>query len=108
MRQAHSKQPKRARGRPPKLLAVNGGGRDRRSADPPAKSARGIGHNRPPLDPLEGKLCIRPTEVGPILGIGPSLVWELIKDGRLKSAKVGKARLIFTKSIRELLANSAT
>jgi hypothetical protein len=82
----------RGRGRPPKLAAAQ------RAAD---------GGGNAPADPLAGKLCIRPNDAWPILGIGPSLGWELIKDGRLKTTKIGKARLIFVSSIQDLLLGSS-
>jgi excisionase family DNA binding protein len=37
-----------------------------------------------------------------ISGIGRSLIYEMIKDGRLKSAKVGTKRLVSVESIRLL------
>ena len=103
MQNSKTKQSARGHGRPSKSAvplaapaeAVNGA-----SHPPPAA---GGGHNRPPVDPLEGKLCVRPNEAARIIGIKPALTWELIGTGKLRSTKVGNARLVFCDSIRELL-----
>jgi hypothetical protein len=80
-------------------------GRPRKQTAADATNAR---RSAPPADPLAGKIVIRPNDAWPLLGIGPSLLWEMIADGRLRSTKIGDARLIFVSSIRELLEANAT
>jgi len=47
-------------------------------------------HTHTPLD----RLAVRVEEAAEILGIGRSMLFLLLKDGRLKSVKIGKRRLI--------------
>jgi hypothetical protein len=38
-----------------------------------------------------------------ITGLGNTTVWELIRDGKLQTIKIGKRRLVIYKSIEDLL-----
>jgi len=46
-----------------------------------------------PITPVE-RLAVRVEEAAEILGIGRSMLFLLLKEGRLKSVKIGKRRLI--------------
>ncbi|BDU70254.1 hypothetical protein GETHOR_23550 [Geothrix oryzae] len=45
------------------------------------------------ITPVE-RLAVRVEEAAEILGIGRSMLFILLKEGRLKSVKIGKRRLI--------------
>jgi excisionase family DNA binding protein len=47
-------------------------------------------------------------ETGHITGLGQSTINLLVRDGKLKTCKVGKRRLVFAESIDELLKGGAT
>lgn len=68
--------------------------------DNPAK--RGQPSARPPMDPIS----IRISEVVRITGLSRSKVYMLIADGDIEAAKVGRATLVYVKSLREFLAAS--
>lgn len=51
-----------------------------------------------------GVLLVPPLEAGRILRVGKTTVFKLIKNGELKSRKIGKSRRISLDSIRELAA----
>jgi excisionase family DNA binding protein len=48
-----------------------------------------------------GRLLLRPEEVAKALGVGRTMVFELIRTGELRSVKIGKARRIPTAAVRE-------
>jgi excisionase family DNA binding protein len=50
-----------------------------------------------------GRLLLRPEEVAQALGIGRTMVFELIRSGELRSVKIGKARRIPTAAVREYI-----
>ena len=49
------------------------------------------------------RLTKRPSEVGPLLGIGKNGVYELIRVGELRSIRVGRKILIPVAAIEEFL-----
>lgn len=51
---------------------------------------------------IEPKGC-SVIDAGKAIGVSRGSVYKLLADGRLKSAKVGKRRIIFVDSISELL-----
>lgn len=46
------------------------------------------------------QLMYRPAQAAPVLGLGRTAVFELIKSGRLRSIKLGGARLITAEALR--------
>ncbi len=48
------------------------------------------------------------TVTGEIIGVGPTTVNKLIRAGELRTAKVGRRRLVFLDSIDELLERSTS
>ena len=46
------------------------------------------------------QLMYRPVEAAQMLGIGRTAVFGLIKDGRLRSLKLGSARFITAEALR--------
>jgi len=42
-----------------------------------------------------------------LLGLGNTSVWKLIGDGRLRTVRIGKRRLILYESLEELIASAA-
>jgi excisionase family DNA binding protein len=42
-----------------------------------------------------------------ITGLGNTTVWALIRDGKLRTIKIGKRRLVIYQSIEELLLGAA-
>lgn len=46
-----------------------------------------------PITPVD-RLAVRVEEAAEILGIGRSMLFILLKEGRLKSVKIGKRRVI--------------
>jgi excisionase family DNA binding protein len=51
----------------------------------------------------DDRLAYSPTEVARLLGIGRTLVFELIHEGRLKSIRIGCRRLITKKQLEDFL-----
>jgi excisionase family DNA binding protein len=50
------------------------------------------------------RLLLRPEEVARALGVGRTLVFELIRTGELRSVKIGKSRRMPTEAMREYVA----
>jgi excisionase family DNA binding protein len=48
-----------------------------------------------------GRLLLRPEEVAQALGVGRTMVFELIRTGELRSVKIGKSRRIPIAAVRE-------
>jgi len=42
-----------------------------------------------------------------LLGLGNTSIWKLIAEGRLRTVRIGKRRLILYESIEELIASAA-
>ncbi|MDA2806133.1 excisionase family DNA-binding protein [Nocardiopsis suaedae] len=49
------------------------------------------------------KKLLRVEEAAKLLGIGRTRAFELIKDGRLRSVKLGKTRLVPAKALDEFV-----
>ena len=45
------------------------------------------------------RVLLRPEEVAAMLGIGRSIVFELLRSGELRSVKIGKSRRIPTVAV---------
>jgi excisionase family DNA binding protein len=54
-----------------------------------------------------GRLLLRPEEVARTLGVGRTMVFELIRSGELRSVKIGKSRRIPIDAVREYVAGLA-
>jgi excisionase family DNA binding protein len=52
------------------------------------------------------RLAVSPTEAARLIGIGRTLLYQLIDDGRLRSIKINGRRLITMDAIREFLVAS--
>ena len=53
---------------------------------------------------MENALLLSPEQVAEILGIGRTFVFALIANGRLKSLKLGRRRLIPREAVEEFIA----
>ena len=53
--------------------------------------------------PSETRLLLRVDEAGRQLNLGRTVMYELIRSGRLRSVKVGKLRLIPTSALVEFV-----
>jgi len=53
--------------------------------------------------PSETRLLLRVDEAGRQLNLGRTVMYELIRSGRLRSVKVGKLRLIPTSALVEFI-----
>lgn len=49
--------------------------------------------------------CVRPAEAARLLGVCRDTVYVLMRSGRLRSVRLGRARLIPLAAIDELLAS---
>ncbi len=76
-------------------ILSTGLGRDERKA----RLAGGAGTNRgpPPLTVSVNTACR-------LLDVGPTTMWAMIADGRVKSIKVGRKRLVVYTSLEALVA----
>jgi excisionase family DNA binding protein len=46
----------------------------------------------------------RPEDAAPIIGVGRTTLFALMRDGEIESVKVGRRRLIPAESLREFVA----
>jgi excisionase family DNA binding protein len=53
---------------------------------------------------MDGKRCVRPKEAAELLGVCRDTVYVLMRSGRLRSVKAGRARLIPVSAIEEFLS----
>lgn len=53
--------------------------------------------------PLTDKIGYRPEEAAAVVGIGRTMLYELMRTGQLQSIKVGRARIIPRSALEELL-----
>jgi len=53
--------------------------------------------------PTEPRLLLRVDEAGHQLNLGRTIMYELIRSGRLRSVKIGKLRLIPTSALSEFV-----
>jgi excisionase family DNA binding protein len=60
-------------------------------------------HRKPSTLPFEQRGGVSRDETAQYLGIGGSAVDDLVKDGKLKSARIGKRLIIVAKSAVALL-----
>jgi len=51
------------------------------------------------------KIAVSIVEAGQTIGIGRTKIYELINDGTLETFKIGRRRLVKTKSIRAVVNN---
>lgn len=51
-----------------------------------------------------GRKCVRPAEAAELLGVCRDTVYVLLRSGRLRSIKAGRARLIPITAIDEFLS----
>ena len=52
----------------------------------------------------DGRLLFRPTEAAAVLSLSRSVVFDLMRMGRLRSVKQGRTRLIPLSAMREYIA----
>ncbi len=64
-------------------------------------AASGQGHQKPK------RRTVSLQETCQITGLGITLVKELVRDNKLRSAKIGRRRLVFLDSIDRLLEEAA-
>jgi excisionase family DNA binding protein len=57
-------------------------------------------------DPYE-RMAYRPDEVPRVFPIGRTMLFRLMKEGKIRTVKVGRARLIPAESLREFLRDPA-
>ncbi len=51
------------------------------------------------------KLVYRPAEAQAALGIRNTLFWQLVKEGKLETRKIGSATVVPADSLRAFVAN---
>jgi excisionase family DNA binding protein len=61
----------------------------------------------PHLVDLDDRLTVTIERTGEMLDVGRSTVYELLRTGRLKGAKFGRAHRVVVQSIRDLVAESS-
>lgn len=49
------------------------------------------------------RLAFRPNEAARVTGLGRDMIFRAIRDGKLRSLKVGKARLITMDALKDFL-----
>jgi excisionase family DNA binding protein len=52
-------------------------------------------------------LSVTIARASEIIGLGRTTIFELLKAGRLRSAKIGSRRLVLVSSLRELLERAS-
>jgi hypothetical protein len=72
-----------------------------RSEEPPAAAPEGVPQARGPPAGCD-QVWIRPREGARIAGVGLSLFYQWVRDGRVASRRVGGVRLIEVESIRRI------
>ena len=72
-------------------------------APPPPTADQGSAKTNWRPTPMERK-SLRPAEAAQLLGVCRDTIYVLMRAGRLRSVKVGRARLIPVRAIEELLA----
>lgn len=60
-----------------------------------------------PTVPLNERAALRIREACQYAGIGRSRLYELLEEGKLRSAKIGARRLVFRESLDRLLSEAA-
>lgn len=74
------------------------------------QAAQDTGHTQPIListaPEIDQRLTRKPEEAGQILGIGRNGVYELLRNNKLRSIKVGRKILIPLSAIEEFLAGN--
>ena len=72
----------------------------------------GLGHNGGPLfhdlTPLDDVVSMTISQASKPTGLSRSKIYRLLNEKQLRNYKVGKARLILTQSLRELITELAT
>jgi excisionase family DNA binding protein len=72
----------------------------KRSFDPAGRTARRLSRQHSRSKPETADI----NETGRLLGVGRSMVYELIGNGTLPSLQIGKRRLVRRSAIRQLVA----
>lgn len=52
---------------------------------------------------MDGQLAYRPNEACRVLGISRTVLFELLRDGSIRSVRIGKSRLIQRSEIEAFL-----
>ena len=55
---------------------------------------------------LDDRLAVTIERAADVLDVGRSTVYELLRTGKLKGIKLGRAHRVVVQSIRDLIANS--
>jgi excisionase family DNA binding protein len=55
---------------------------------------------------LDDRLTVTIDRTAEVLDVGRSTVYELLRDGKLKSVKFGRAHRVIVQSIRDLIAHA--
>jgi len=56
------------------------------------------------IDAMTDKLVYRPAEAQAALGIKNTLFWQLVKEGKLETRKIGSATVVPADSLKAFLA----
>jgi excisionase family DNA binding protein len=71
---------------------------------PARDGASPVGAHIAVVDPLEGRLAVKPKLACKALSVGLTRIYELLKTGELESYSDGRSRKITTASIRAYVA----
>jgi excisionase family DNA binding protein len=52
-------------------------------------------------------LSVSVREACRLIGVGNTTLWALIKDGRVRTTRIGRRRLVIYASLQELMTSSA-
>jgi hypothetical protein len=74
------------------------------SRKPASQPARASSPRMPAIEPL----ALRTHDAMHALQCGETRLFELLKQGKLRSSKIGRMRLVHLDSIRQLLAETTT